>query len=249
MLSDLWERYPEIIADQHTDSIEHPLTDILEQTFPLGPYYYYTINIGDNTLSHVAPSYLRIHGEQTYPTHLGQVINLVHEEDLDFVFQAEKATLEMMEQIGFEHLLNLKTSYCFRMRVANGTYHLFHHQALHLNKDGDGKLTSAVNIHTDIQNITTVNNKIVLVSGIGERDDYCQIDLSQVKEQILAPKLSKREMEILTLIAKGLTSKEIGEQLFISITTVNVHRKHLLKKTDTTNTVNLIKRCIEYGLL
>lgn len=249
LLSELWESYPEALANTHQVCNPIPLADIQEQKFALGPYYYYTIQIGDNSLHQIAPKILSIHGLEAYPTYLGQIIDLIHPDDLDFVLQAEKATLEMMKAIGFEHQLNLKNSYCFRMRVAGGNYHLFHHQAVHLNKDDSGKLISAVNIHTDIQNITTVNNKIVLVSGIGERDDYCQIDLSQPTKQLRSPQLSKREMEILSLLAKGLTSKQIGDQLFISITTVNVHRKHLLKKTDTTNTVNLIKRCIEWGLI
>lgn len=53
-------------------------------------------------------------------------------------------------------------------------------------------------------------------------------------------KLSARELEVLGLIADGLTNQEIGEKLFISSRTVSNHRANLLSKTDTKNTAALI---------
>jgi DNA-binding NarL/FixJ family response regulator len=53
-------------------------------------------------------------------------------------------------------------------------------------------------------------------------------------------KISRREREVLELIAKGLTTSEIAEKLFISITTVETHRKSLLAKFETKNTASLI---------
>ena len=53
--------------------------------------------------------------------------------------------------------------------------------------------------------------------------------------------LTDREREILKLIAKELTNKEIAEALFISERTVETHRKNIFKKTGTTSLVGLIK--------
>jgi len=52
--------------------------------------------------------------------------------------------------------------------------------------------------------------------------------------------LTKREIEILKLICKQLTTQEIGEKLFISHRTVEGHRNNLLLKTDTKNTAGLV---------
>lgn len=46
------------------------------------------------------------------------------------------------------------------------------------------------------------------------------------------PLLTRREMEILQLVGKAYSSKEIGEQLFISINTVENHRKRMFQKMD-----------------
>jgi DNA-binding CsgD family transcriptional regulator len=54
--------------------------------------------------------------------------------------------------------------------------------------------------------------------------------------------LTKREKEILVLIGDGLSSKMIAEKCFISINTVETHRKHLLEKLKVNNSGQLIKQ-------
>lgn len=63
------------------------------------------------------------------------------------------------------------------------------------------------------------------------------------------PVFTKREKEVLVLIAEGLTNQEIAYRLFISQLTVISHRKSLLEKTASKNTAQLIKHCFEFGLL
>lgn len=249
LLADLWESYPDILNNRHTPTTPIPIGTHLANLLAIGPYYCYIINMADYNIFQVSEQILDIHGLSGYPQTLQQVIELIHPDDIDFVIAAEKATIEKMKEIGFIQQLKLKTSYCFRMRVADGTYHLFHHQAIHLTKNEDGQLTTALNIHTDIQHITSVNNKIVLVNGVGDRRDYHQIDLSSKAIDQPIPKLSKREIQILELIASGLNSFQIGTQLFIAEETVRTHRRNLLRKTATTNSSYMIKKCIELGLL
>jgi DNA-binding NarL/FixJ family response regulator len=63
-----------------------------------------------------------------------------------------------------------------------------------------------------------------------------------------APKLmSAREQEVLQLIAKGKSSREIGDTLCISIRTVESHRAALLKKLNQTSAAGLVKYAIEKG--
>lgn len=63
------------------------------------------------------------------------------------------------------------------------------------------------------------------------------------------PKLSPREKEILTLIAREYTAKEIAEELFIGIRTAEKHRYHLIQKLDVKNTAGLVKVAIQMGLI
>lgn len=63
------------------------------------------------------------------------------------------------------------------------------------------------------------------------------------------PILTRREKEVLALIADGLTNGEIGEKLFISTTTVDTHRKNLLTKFEAKNTATLIRMAAHYVLI
>ena len=61
----------------------------------------------------------------------------------------------------------------------------------------------------------------------------------QPEQEMIQPsglaELSERENEIAQLVAQGLSNAEIAEQLFISLTTVKTHMKHILAKIDGTN--------------
>ena len=61
--------------------------------------------------------------------------------------------------------------------------------------------------------------------------------------------LSPREIEVLKLIALEFSNSEIAEKLFISIRTVDTHRRNLLEKLGVKNTAGLVKFAIQKGLV
>lgn len=63
------------------------------------------------------------------------------------------------------------------------------------------------------------------------------------------PLITRREKEVLQLIADGLTNAEISAKLFISTPTVNTHRKSLLEKFEVKNTAALISKAVKTGLI
>ena len=63
------------------------------------------------------------------------------------------------------------------------------------------------------------------------------------------PIITKREKEVLVLISEGLTNTAIAEKLFISVTTVDTHRKNLLTKFQAKNTATLIKWASQYEFI
>lgn len=74
--------------------------------------------------------------------------------------------------------------------------------------------------------------------------------ISSHPKKPISPKtnpLSQREMEILKLVAKGHTNKEISNMIFISEYTVKNHLKNITKKLDIKNRVQLTRYAIENG--
>ena len=61
--------------------------------------------------------------------------------------------------------------------------------------------------------------------------------------------LSNKETEVLELISKGLTTKEIAAKLFVSSRTIETHRTNILKKFEVKNTAELIKKATEINLI
>lgn len=61
--------------------------------------------------------------------------------------------------------------------------------------------------------------------------------------------LSKREIEVLRLIAEGFTNAEIADKLFTSKRTIESHRQHLIEKTQAKNTAALVKFALEKGII
>ncbi len=64
-----------------------------------------------------------------------------------------------------------------------------------------------------------------------------------------ASSLSKREFEVLCLLAMGLTNREIADKLTISIKTVDSHRRHVLKKLSLRNNSDITRFAIQHGYI
>jgi len=62
-------------------------------------------------------------------------------------------------------------------------------------------------------------------------------------------KLTKREKQILSLVLKGKSNKEIGLELEVSKRTIEVHRFNLMKKLEVKNLIELSKKATEYNLV
>jgi DNA-binding NarL/FixJ family response regulator len=72
---------------------------------------------------------------------------------------------------------------------------------------------------------------------------------SDSEQQNSIPALTKREKEILVHIAEGLTNLQIAKKLFISVDTVETHRKNLHSKLNVKNSAMLVRFAVENNLL
>ncbi len=248
----VWNNYPEILQNDSKILPAPSIEKVIGEIFAPGKFYYYIINFADSTIFNHHENILKIHGLQKYPTHLKEIIDLIHPDDLEFVMDAERMSIEKMKEInGFDFQQELKTSYCFRMKTPDGNYQLFNHQALHTYKDDKGRLLQAVNIHTNIEHITSENSFTILVSGINGREDFHQMHWQKNEKikQSVPVIFTKREVEVISCIAKGCSTAKIADSLSISQETVRTHRKNILRKSGCSNSSQLIKKTIEWGYL
>lgn len=72
---------------------------------------------------------------------------------------------------------------------------------------------------------------------------------SNVKKENEETHLTQREVEIISLIEKELSNKEIADKLYISERTVETHRKNIFRKTKTNSVIGLVKYAYEHKLI
>jgi two-component system nitrate/nitrite response regulator NarL len=72
---------------------------------------------------------------------------------------------------------------------------------------------------------------------------------SKIKQQTIDAHLTNREIEIIKLLENGLSNKQIADQLFLSVRTIETHRKNILNKTNTNNLLSLLKWAKEHKVL
>lgn len=86
----------------------------------------------------------------------------------------------------------------------------------------------------------------VMDGGIYYSDEVSKVlESAKVNEVVI----TRREKEVLVLISEGLTNAEIAEKLFVSVTTIDSHRKNLLAKFNTPNIASLMAHAIRMQLI
>lgn len=248
-LVEVWNSYTGVRKERKNLASIPPIEHIIGEMFAIGEFYYYVLNLTNSTLSHHHPNLLKLHGLTEYPENLKEVIDLTHPDDIPFIMKAEEQVVKKIIEVGRESQLYLKSSYCFRMKTAKGNYELFHHQAILTMEDENKTIIQTVNIHTNIHHITKKNPNTVLITGISPRDDFYQIKIEDPSKNIPEIHLTKRETEVLALIAKGYSGPEISKMLILSEHTVRTHRKNILAKTESRNSKELLRKAFECGLI
>jgi DNA-binding NarL/FixJ family response regulator len=131
-----------------------------------------------------------------------------------------------------------ETNYIIKMLEAGASGYL-------LKNAGREELLAA--IHTVLKGDSYFSQKVsaTLLQAITNHKEA----VSEQKKSIGQTPLSDREIEVLRLIAQEFSNGEIADKLFISIRTVDTHRRNLLEKLQVKNTVGLVKYAIDKGII
>lgn len=152
-----------------------------------------------------------------------------------------KVTREIKELYPSMHVLGLtmheEPGYIIKMLEAGSSGYL-------LKNAGREELLTA--IHTVAKGDSYFSQKVsaTLLQALTDQKEN-----SSGQKKALQTPLSDREIEVLRLIAQEYSNGEIAEKLFISIRTVDTHRRNLLEKLQVKNTVGMVKYAIEKGII
>ncbi|RYE33597.1 MAG: response regulator transcription factor, partial [Sphingobacteriaceae bacterium] len=111
------------------------------------------------------------------------------------------------------------------------------------NVTADELIFAIKHVHSSNERYICSELAIRLLDKLLQRPEQIDIRISPEIE------LSKREVEVLNLIAEGFTNQEIADKLFTSKRTVEGHRQNLIEKTNSRNTAALIRYAITTSLI
>jgi len=170
---------------------------------------------------------------------------LMHPDDVLFVLDTSIRSLEHMTGVPHAERKDYKTVFEFRLRNREGKYIRFIQQLVNLELDLAGNMWLIL-ILMDV-NPNQQGDKQMLRSTMNMRTGKV-IPFTEEKDERQS-QLTKRELEILGLLAKGMASKEIAEQLFLSVNTVNNHRQNIIEKMDVSNTSEALSYAMRIGII
>ncbi|MCX7986131.1 MAG: LuxR C-terminal-related transcriptional regulator [Bacteroidales bacterium] len=182
-------------------------------------------------------------------TEIGNIFSIIHPDDRDCVFEFSNRTVAFSQDHKDDFLKDpLYFSFMIDFRICrpNGNYIRVTKNSCCYKTDHFGNIVFALILFTDITSLKSSNKICFTFLSDDDHTEYFKDLIEKYHSNIY---LTRREQEILQLLAEGDSSTDIANKLFISESTVISHRKNLLEKTCTKNTAQLIKFAIENNLL
>ena len=82
-----------------------------------------------------------------------------------------------------------------------------------------------------------------------EKHVYSPADFTPNEKEIASLGMSKREMEVLQLMAEGLSNQEIAHRLFVSLNTVKTHSSSIFEKMDVQRRTQAVEKAKRIGII
>lgn len=229
------------------------IIDQIASLFAVGSYYYFVVNFENITMDFVHEGVRDNLGVEPEDFTMEYCFERMHPEDLASMNEKEAVVFDFFfNKITKEDLFSYKTVYVMRMKHADGTYKTFLHQSSIFSISNEGKIEQSLCVHTDITHLNIpINHNVSFISSKKQSYHYAKNSGSYAIIDENSPDLSKihfndifskREKEIIEILAQGKTFNEIAKQLFISPHTINTHKKNILSKSGCKNTPELIAK-------
>jgi DNA-binding CsgD family transcriptional regulator len=200
----------------------------------------YVIDLFSNNFLFVSGRYFELLGhKQGNQVDYDFFFNALHPDDYRINIEAPLKYIEYLKSIPQSERYDYKLVSDYRLKVSSGEFiRVIEDMTLLETDDNDNPwLVLAICDLSVDQNIKRNSGAILVKSKEGR----IVFNIGNCEALMPFSILTKREFEILKLIAKGNASKQIADKLCISINTINNHRRNILSKTGCSNTFEAMK--------
>jgi DNA-binding CsgD family transcriptional regulator len=174
--------------------------------------------------------------------------SLIHPDDLKIWLKIIDDLIQFtINKVDPKNRSRLIYIYNFRVKNSKGKYINLHSHLNPLEFGKNGKPVIGLS-HYSVIPVKRTRPMIGVVKILNENDIYETLYYKNYTHKNIDDQLTKRERDIIRLMAAGHRSKEMGEELFISSHTVDKHRRNILKKLNFKSTGEVIQYCKENPL-
>lgn len=228
--------------------LEVELYKKLINIFHVGDYFYLIFNPPEMKVEYCSSQVKSILGFNPKEFTIEKLLSNIHPDDLQNFVTFEAAVTEFWNKLPIDKVLKYKSRYDYRIKGSDGKYKRFLQQIVTIQSDDEGAVLRTFCLYTDISHLKKTTSMTLSFIGLEGEPSFINVKPGASLEYD-NDALTKREREILKLLSEGLSSKDIADQLFISRHTVDKHRKNMLYKTQTSQTIELVMYGLEKGWL
>lgn len=213
--------------------------------YAIGPYFWFIpdnskmkiVNVSDN-ISSLTP-YSEKHWKNQGPDFFA---SLVHEDDRYYVLSSLKIAIQTAQSLNHKERGLIKVNIYGRLLNAQKEYRWTLIQIPSFCLNQSNLVISGLIMVSDMCHLNFVDSPMMTIIHYGNKQKhFFKVSGSNAKLiNSSLPTISKREKEVLQLMAKGLNSPQMAEKLFLSYHTVENHKRNLRKKTNTKTSAHLI---------
>lgn len=192
-----------------------------------------------------------------FKTHgMSLFFKLMHPDDVEKILNLNNFIYNFYLSLPKEQIKNYKLNLEYRVLADNGKYFRMVQQFVALELDSIGNVWLGLGINDISPNQDKDSPMYYSIYRISDGENYLLQPYGSSfrfydskSESMEFSDLTRREKEILILVSQGFASKNIADKLFISMNTVNNHRKNILSKTNSKNITQAISMAKKFGFI
>lgn len=250
MINKAVDIYTEIFGTNHLDNYEisnihyRKLKEV-DKFLPPSDSFFLLINSKSNTFDFVSSNFECVLGfskDRMLSEGKEFWFSLIHPDDLKAWLKLFKELIQFtVDKVQPENRPKLVYIYNYRVKNSKGKYINLHAHLTPLEFYDEKPILSIS--HYSVLPDNSNRPVVGVIKILNDNNVYETLYHKNYSHTSLKDNLSKRERDIVRLLAINMTSKEIGEKLFISPHTVDKHRRNILKKLNFKSTGEIIQYC------
>ncbi len=224
--------------------------ELHNKLFLPGPSITYIFNYVTSELELVSDSVKEILGEDPDKLTFFDLFAMQPLSEMAKTLKDQKASFKLFRQVYDEDtIFDYKLVFTSRFKTKDGVIKTMLHQGMNMEVNDFGQITKVYVVHTEMSDVSFYDKDSMSLIGYNGLPSYYSLNNWKDVEQLpnVNYSLTNNQINLVNLIAKGKTNKDISEIQGTSIETIKSTRKKLLKKTNKANMFELISDCFAKG--